>query len=671
MTQNRHYCDPKVFLISIQELYEKTNFLEDIPYKLWADDVPDECSEYYKITKDKIIFIEYGYQSTNFGMDSKEKLERIQYALRDGVKEYKLFEENLEYKKNKIKKSKKNDNEILRVQKIYSWIINNFPAFEKPPTPKKFEFEDFLIKTGRNFDTSQYKNKYVVIDVETNGFRKLNDDLLSLSIYDPFSGVCYNRYFPLDLQPLVLTTFVHGITDENLERFTHWTQEEIEKIIDYFDLRNATILSYSGGKGTFDSDFIVNYCKRHQLSGFEKLNYENIKKHVPSAPFGSEGYLTKDNLCRIFDFEGISETHSSMNDCVLEWQLFDKVANGKYFFIQNHLYSYKPEYIIPVTYLNKYKELCTYADLKIKPLTGTAKKIFNLVFPETLIKKLKKFPTNITGITIEHGINYLLDAKKEDNSKFLLENRRHLDFVGSLLSRLIKIPVIAEDDGLINTASDVYIDLVEVVNNVTKVIIDAIAPVIDFIKNKIFKNGEIKSQELVISNDKKVLALCDLSNSESILEIKTNNILTDDKQYLKPNVTQQLYFQKNERNVFILSIDFITHRKPLGSEPIVDGIQINIYSVNIEEKEMPPIIYEWEYTVEEIQIFNIVKDSPRISRAELSKKTDLSLHIIEKTLSLFERNKVFEREGTKRKGFWKIQKDIKEGDKYIFSIRQY
>ena len=65
--------------------------------------------------------------------------------------------------------------------------------------------------------------KDVVFDVETNGTRKSNDDLLSLSIYDPSTGLCYNRYFPLDLQPLILTGFIHGITDEMLADSTHIT----------------------------------------------------------------------------------------------------------------------------------------------------------------------------------------------------------------------------------------------------------------------------------------------------------------------------------------------------------------------------------------------------------------------------------------------------------------
>ena len=137
-------------------------------------------------------------------------------------------------------------------------LLPKFFISDEPPRKK---FEDYLVDTGRKFDTKGYK-KIVILDTETNGVRKANDDLLSVSIFNPSTGICYNRYFPLDMQPVVLTSHIHGITDNDLVNELHWTQEEVDKIIEYFDLKNALIFSYSGGQGTFDSSFIINYCKR-------------------------------------------------------------------------------------------------------------------------------------------------------------------------------------------------------------------------------------------------------------------------------------------------------------------------------------------------------------------------------------------------------------------------
>lgn len=47
---------------------------------------------------------------------------------------------------------------------------------------------------------------YVVLDVETNGLKSKEDDLLSISIYKPDDGRTYDRFLPLDLNRDVCTT---------------------------------------------------------------------------------------------------------------------------------------------------------------------------------------------------------------------------------------------------------------------------------------------------------------------------------------------------------------------------------------------------------------------------------------------------------------------------------
>ena len=59
--------------------------------------------------------------------------------------------------------------------------------------------------------------KYVVLDVETNGLSSLNDDLLSISIYQPDTQKLYNRFLPLELYIDVWTTPINGITKKDLK----------------------------------------------------------------------------------------------------------------------------------------------------------------------------------------------------------------------------------------------------------------------------------------------------------------------------------------------------------------------------------------------------------------------------------------------------------------------
>ena len=86
-----------------------------------------------------------------------------------------------------------------------------------------------------NCQNKDLASHYLVLDVETNGLRKARDDLLSISIFDPYSGVCYNRFLPLDLQPIVLTSDINGITTKQLESCSHITQQELDELFERFD----------------------------------------------------------------------------------------------------------------------------------------------------------------------------------------------------------------------------------------------------------------------------------------------------------------------------------------------------------------------------------------------------------------------------------------------------
>lgn len=670
MDKNRFSKDPKVRLVTLQEFFEWNDFLRGVKKKdLWSSDtIPSGGSSYFKITPNLMIYVYYGYTLTNFGFDLGDKLQEIQVAFRDGVTEYKIIED--EIKRLNEEKIKHKYSKIIPEQlALMPKVMKLLPKYEAPCKPIKKKFEDYLVDTGKKFKVEGYKKKIIIFDTETNGTRKSNDDLLSLSIYDPSTGICYNRFFPLDLQPLILTSFIHGITDDDIKFASHWDQEEVNKIIDFFDLKNAFVLSYSGGQGTFDSTFVNNYCKRHKLTGFEDLDYRNIKSLIPAAPFGSEGQLTKDNLCRILKIEGVQEYHSSMNDCILEWQLFEKLLHGKLFFIQEHIFAYHSDYIIPVSYLNMHKELVKYAQIELKPLTGFVDKIYEFNFPDKVLKQIKKFPTNITGITIENALNHLLDVKQQDNFQFLAENKKHLEYIGSLDSRIEKIPVITEDDGTVKTTDSRYEEYIEEVNGITKIISDNLTDVVNFIKKEIFTGKEIMSQELVISDDKKILALCDLSDSKNVLEIKTYGVLTDDG-YLSPKVARQLYYQSNKRNNFVLSIQFDTHYEVKTFEEVVDDVHVFIYSIDLKEEEMPPYTKEWSYMDTEIDTFNLIRENPCISKSEISRRIGYSIKAVDRHIKVLVDTGVIEKSSDSKNSPWIVKKEIKIGDTYKITYRR-
>lgn len=449
-SKKRFSKDPKVNLISLKEFYENSDYLCGITKKdIWKTKTqPGPGDVLYKFTPKYMICTIYDYYYDNFGMNIREKLKIIEVAIRDGKTEYELFDNKLNElreERAKHKRSKKIDEQIAEMEKTRKLL----PKFAEKEKLCVKPYDSYLIDTGYKTSKDNLKNKYLVFDVETNGTRKSNDDLLSLSIYDPTTGMCYNRYFPLDLQPLILTGFIHGINDETLADATHLTQDDLNWLKKYFHFEDRILLSFSGGKGTFDSSFVKNYCNRQSIQGFEDLKFENIKNYIPPAPFGTEGQLTKDNLCRMFGIDGVNEIHSSCNDCILEWKLFEKIESECVFFIEKHMYKYTPDYIIPYSYLFQHPNLVKYAGIKVPYVKGKVTELYKLSFPKKLIKEIKKFPTNITGVTIEHGINTYLKAEKQDNFMFLAENRSHLKYVGSLDSNIKVIPIISENDGTV------------------------------------------------------------------------------------------------------------------------------------------------------------------------------------------------------------------------------
>lgn len=651
MLDHKFSKDPNVKLVSVEKFLNEANYLIDITKdKLWNKKIrPNPCGVYYKFTSQYLIQIKYTYTFKNFGSDICEKLHEITVAKRDGISEYSFLD-------NKI-------SELIEaaLHEDAERLINSkklLPKFRVKGTPSVKPYEEYLVDTGYITKRDDLRNKYIVIDVETNGLRKTKDDLLSISIYDPTTGMCYNRFLPLDQQPMILTTFINGIDDKTLDKACHMSQDEVDWIYNYFDLNQRTILSYSGGKGLFDLDFVVNYLKRHNISGFNDLKSMNIKQKVPPAPYGCSGRLTKDNLCEIFGIEGVSKTHTSYNDCILEWKLFEILEQKYVFFIEDSLYKYSPDYIIPFSYLFQNEEVLKRANVIIPDVKGRAQEIFRFSYPKNKLKEIKKFPTNITGITIEHGINTHLNAEREDNTEFLSKNKSHLQYIGSFGNNLDEIPIMLLDDGMVKAVYKEDQQVVDEVNRVTNTIIENIAPVAEFLKTNIFKNSKIRTQEISVTDDGKVMALCDLSDRKNVVEIKTHAIETHNG-FVERKLATQLYYQSQGRNTYVLSLDFETHMNIKSRLNVVDDLQIVLYRVDLEQYDSSAVIKTKTLNKMEIELLTSVKNNPDISKATLCRMYRIKYKVVSFYLGVLERFKYIEKENPLSKNSkWRILRSI-------------
>jgi len=572
----------KTVVKSLKEFYEYTDYLKDYQDNKWnKEKAPEYFRYYYKFTSNLIMFIDYGCSMTNYGTTPTAKLDEITVAFRDGVTEYTLLKEKLcelKEKRSKVRKSKKLDEQIACLEYLNRNIKRVFPKFTN-----YFEFntgEQLCSESVRVDETkisdSSIAAQYAVLDLETNGLRTANDDLLSISLYDPSTGKIYNRLLPLELQPTVLTTYINGIDDKDVENAVPLSQKEFDDIVAEFDLRNKTILFYSGGQ--FDFDFLDKYCRRHKISGMESLRFENIKDRIDSSSYRI-GNLTKDNLCSALGIEGVTKIHSGVNDCYLEWKLFEQFVCDKLFIKNNYIYRFSDKYVIPASYLTSFPKLAEFAQIEVPKLNYHSTLVYEFFLSQNLVRKIRKFPTNISGISIENIINAMIGAKECDNKDFLNANNKKLKIVGKLDSGYEEIPVLKGEDGTLKSLDPKYEEYIRAVNETSNVIRSGISEVIDYIRENVFLNKEIRTQEISFSENNKVLALCDLSSDDAVLEIKTFDIFNSQK---TDGVIRQMYYQKGEKQLYAMSIifDFSFTKK---NEQRLENLIFRIHKVEIEK----------------------------------------------------------------------------------------
>ena len=401
------------------------------------------------------------------------------------------------------------------------------------------------------------KSKYIVLDVETNGLSSQKDDLLSISLYSPDREEFYDRFLPLDLQNDVLTTFINGITKKMLMNKEHLTQQEFDDLINRFELNKRIILTY----GKLDKTFIKAYLKRHKIKGFESLNFHNIKDDIISSSY-TNGLLTKDNICNALKIDGVTSVHSGHNDCLLEWKLFEKMDGKKWFVAYTfefcpsnikhkrenwYIYEYSDEYIIPVSYLHSHPKIIKV--LSLPNIEMNSEVVFRYTFSDKCSPEYARQPA---GIASEHLIKRMLNAKVLDNREYLIANKQKLKYLGCIEAEDVETILYAEnDDGTIRAIRPEDKLFVEAINKQTEAIRQEINPVIEYIKNDIFKNEEIFAQELIVNKQLGILGLCDFSNSNACLEAKWHFAYSFNKKYID-EFKYQLYITSNSRPCYII-----------------------------------------------------------------------------------------------------------------------
>lgn len=317
-----------------------------------------------------------------------------------------------------------------------------------------------------------------------------------------------------------------------------------------FELDHRTILHY----GDIDPRFMRDYFARHSLAGFERMHFFNFKRLICSTGY-SDGTLTKDNLCEFFGIDGVKETHDSLIDCKLEWELFKKL-DGRFLLArivpngQHHgmwrLAILNPGYIVPVSYLATFRNLSRIIERPY--IRCDSEDVFSL---EISGQDVLRFPTNSSGMIIENLLNALVGVTKANNIEFLMENSAKNELLGYMPSSISFIPMSLNSDGTVTATRKEDREYEKRLIAMIEQVRSQLEPLARFISDEVFHGSPVTSQELVVNDELGILSLCDLSTDDAVLEIKTSKC--DPQRY-----AEQLYYEANGRTSYLLGMDWYT-----------------------------------------------------------------------------------------------------------------
>ena len=395
------------------------------------------------------------------------------------------------------------------------------------------------------------KSKYLVLDIESTGIDIIKDDILSLSIFDPKNEVFFTKFFPLTKRKRINNSKIHGITPKYLKGASHFSQQDINQLIEDFDIKNKKILTY----GTFDKKMLNVYFSEHGLSGLEFFDFQNIKDLVITNKYHKEVY-TKDFVCSALGINGVTEIHSGNNDCLLEWKLFEKIQGQPILMYNNCIYMFNKDYYVPATILCNYPKYQKFVNNYPKPKV----KIDEIYRQEIDLDNCYYGDLYFFGLRVERYLQDRLSAIEQDTEKFQKDNFKKLEMIGEFTYPYGKDPKIYFDN-----KGDMHTELEDInlnywCNNANKTIhsIDnKDYDTIKYLKDKIFKNDEILYQELVKNEEMHAYAKCDFSNSNAIVELKgsiTYNISSH---------AIQLYIESSGRPIYVLKACMSENRTKL------------------------------------------------------------------------------------------------------------
>lgn len=213
--------------------------------------------------------------------------------------------------------------------------------------------------------------KYVILDIETTGLSPVLDDIIQICIYENEKNYIA-RYLPLEKRDNNTAYEYNHIEEDLLQNQSPLTQDEVDQIIEKFDLENKTVVIWTG-KNYFDRIFIESYFYQHDLKGLEKIKFYNGKNLLDLIENCPDGSKSKDSIALIYGID-ITNAHDALEDCRIQHRIVENLLAlnygpfmGKKTYYENMLCEVKDLFFgksINSTAEELYDNLCTELNIK-------------------------------------------------------------------------------------------------------------------------------------------------------------------------------------------------------------------------------------------------------------------------------------------------------------------
>lgn len=169
----------------------------------------------------------------------------------------------------------------------------------------------------------------VFLDLETTGLNPLTDDVIEIALYDPSNDKKYSRLLPLNRSKTISNEIesLTGITNDMIEGLSPITSQDLDELIDEFDLKRKKVLIWAG-MNMFDAHFLATLFINTGNKNFKHLNFVSAMDVIKKFADISFNSYSKDYLAKYLNINS-KGSHRALSDCKIEAEIYKTIYSKK------------------------------------------------------------------------------------------------------------------------------------------------------------------------------------------------------------------------------------------------------------------------------------------------------------------------------------------------------